>query len=275
MKTKCKSPLPWFGADSQIAAQLAVLLDYCKHITIPFCGGMGILPHLKAKHIIANDLHEHVYNFYQVAKSKDGDGMRFREMCRQTLSHPSELDLAAEILSGETLVSTSPEYVRKAWAFWAQCWIGRKGKGGTRYQGGKPSVRRAANGGNNASRLKSAAKDLEIWADMFTNCEFACEDYRECLEKTKDISDNGIYLDPPGWVTAGTAYLYGPKNEQERVQFAKDVRKSVDRFKNARVVIRYGDEPLIRELYSGWNIIEGKSRTQANKTLGELWITNG
>lgn len=65
---KTKSALSYFGSDSEGAPQLASMLDDCKHVTIPFCGGMSILPHLKARAIVANDLHRDVIHFYKVLK---------------------------------------------------------------------------------------------------------------------------------------------------------------------------------------------------------------
>ena len=267
---KTKSPLPWFGSDASVANQLGAMLDGCRHVTIPFAGGMSILPHLKAKGIVANDLHSDAYNFYHVAKSKNGDGMMFRELCRQTLSHPKELDLAKSILDEIPAFGLiSCDDVQRAWAFWAQCWIVRKGKGGTKHQGGKPSVRRTANGGNNATRIKSAAADLEAWAEEFRRCEFTCEDFRECLKSVKDGPKQGVYCDAP-WFGAGDGYLHSFDYYDHA-----DLELYVRDLQGSPVVIRYGDHPTVRELYESdaYTITEATSRTQANKKLGELWIT--
>ena len=264
-KMKTKSALPWFGSDASVAPRLGAMLDDCRHVTIPFAGGMSILPNLKAKKIVANDLHDHAVNFYHVLNGEFGDDPRDYLISRasKTLSHPSELYRAEQALEFD-------EVEDKAWAFWALCWIGRKGKGGTKNQGGKPSVRRTASGGSNASRLRSAANDLEAWAEEFRRCDFTCEDFRECLDNTKDVEGNGIYCDPP-WFGAGDGYLHS---------FSKldhiDLRDSLEIIDHAKVVIRYGDCPEVRDLYPDghWHIHEATSRTQANKPLGEIWLTN-
>lgn len=263
---KTKSALSYFGSDSEVAEQLAAMLDHCKHVTIPFVGGASILPHLKARAIVANDLHDLVINFYRVLSGRT-HGRIISEIlidrCQHTLSHPSEMDLAREILS-----SDSNDDLDRAWAFWALCWIGRKGKGGTKHQGGMPSVRRTANGGTNASRIKAAAADLGDWAKQFERCEWESICFSELLPKVADNPECGVYCDAP-WVGAGRDYLHAfTLDDHARLAGL------LERFDEATVVIRYGDHPLIRELYQSWTIIEAESRDQCNAVKGELWITN-
>lgn len=257
---KTKSCLSYFGSDSEVAGQLASMLDHCKHVTIPFVGGASILPHLKARAIVANDRHRAAINFYR-HMSDPAKREELIRLCQTTLSHPDELADAREI------VERKQETVIDAWAFWALCWIGRKGKGGTKHTGGMPSVRRTANGGTNATRISAAASDLAAWAKQFERCEWESVCFRELLPKVADNRQCGIYCDPP-WVGAGRDYLHS-FTEQDH----KDLFTLLDRFTSATIVVRYGDHPLIRKLYSSWTIIEASSRTQANSDCKEIWIT--
>jgi site-specific DNA-adenine methylase len=261
---KTKSALSYFGSDSESAADLAAMLDHCSHVTIPFVGGASILPHLKARAIVANDLHNHAIFFYRVLSGCYGQTQRSQliQACETTLSHPDEL-----LQSKKVLAIDGDNVARRAWAFWAQCWIGRKGQGGTKHQGGMPSVRRTASGGTNASRIRAAANDLEAWAKQFERCEWECVDVRELLPKVADRVDCGVYSDPP-WIGAGDDYLHSFIEQDHR-----DLARMLGRFEHTTVVVRYGDDPLIRELYAGWNITERLSRTQTNAVKGELWIT--
>lgn len=266
VQLKTKSALSYFGSDSEVAPQLAAMIDHCKHVTIPFCGGMSILPHLKARAIVANDKNSLALNFYRVMSNVYGPMLKAEliEWCQHTLSHPEEMEDAAYILHPENGSTTSLD---RAWAFWAQCWIGRKGNGGTKQMGGMPSVRRTANGGNNASRLSAAAGDLNTWAEQFKRCEWESVCFRELLPKVADETSCGIYADPP-WVGAGDSYLH-PFIEQDH----RDLFTLLDRFTSTTVVVRYGDDPMIRKLYKDWTIIDAASRTQANKDCKEIWIT--
>lgn len=266
VKLKTKSALSYFGSDSEVAAQLASMLDDCKHVTIPFCGGMSILPNLTARAIVANDAHNQVINFYRFASGRFGEVAK-RELiakCQATLSHPEEISLAQIYCDQEALRDS----MNQAWAFWALCWIGRKGKGGTNHQGGMPSVRRTANGGTNASRISAAAADLEEWSKQFERCEWESVDFRELLPKVADREGCGVYADPP-WVGVGRNYLHNFSDDDHR-----DLAVALQRFEAATVVVRYGDSELVRELYDGWRIIEASSRDQCNATKGEVWITN-
>jgi site-specific DNA-adenine methylase len=261
---KTKSALQWYGSDSQVAPQLASMINDRKHVTIPFAGGLAILPHLTATHVVVNDLHSEAINFYRCLSGRLGEPERLAliSQCKSTLSHPAELDLA------KTLQHPGYPVVDRAWAFWAQCWIGRKGCGGTDKVGLKASVRRTPIGGGNATRIRSVINDLEAWSAHFERCEFESIDFAGQLEKAKDREDCAIYVDPP-WVDEGGAYKYSFT--------AQDHGKLcgfLEGFTQAKVLVRYGDNDLIRSLYHGWNIEEVESRSQANGEVKEIWLRN-
>lgn len=260
---KTASALSYFGSDSMVARPLAAMLDHCDHVTIPFVGGASILPHLKARAIVANDLHDLAISFYRVLSGNDFQTADLIERCKRTLSHPASLAYA-ERLAQDSRATIGD----KAWAMWALCWIGRKGKGGTKHQGGMPSVRRTANGGTNASRIRAAANDLHEWAKHFERCEWESVCFRELLPKVADNESCGIYCDPP-WVDVGRNYLHS-FSQGDHVDLLDELR----RFEKTTVIVRYGDSPLVRSLYRGWNIIEAESRDQCNAVKGEIWITN-
>ncbi len=256
---KTKSALSYFGSDSEVAKQLAAMLNHCSHVTIPFVGGASILPHLTARAIVANDLNGLAINFYRVMSGSLKEQLIDR--CQHTLSHPVELISAALALEGSSDID-------RAWAYWAMCWICRKGKGGTTDHGWMPSVRRTASGGTNSSRIRAAANDLKQWAAQFERCEWESVCFRELLPKVADHAECGVYCDPP-WVDSGRNYLHAFTQSDHR-----DLRDMLARFELVTIVVRYDDHPLIRDLYSGWEIIEASSRTQNNKAIGEIWCRN-
>lgn len=268
MKTKTKAPISFFGSDAGVARELASFLDHCRHVTIPFFGGGSILPHLRAKAIVANDIHAAAINFYRVLSGREGSYARAEliRACEHTLSHPDELRLAA--MTQHPDAAYQPH--QKAWGFWAMSWIARKGKTGTRAAVGMPSVRWTANGGSNATRLRAAADDLEAWAAEFARCDWMQKDFRELLPKAADDPSCGIYVDAP-WPNGGEIYLHPFTTKDHR-----DLAEQLARFERTTVVVRYGDDPLIRELYGAdrWNIHEAEARTQSNKMRPELWIVS-
>lgn len=271
---KTKAPLSYFGSDSQYASQLGSLLDNCKHVTIPFCGGLSILPFIKASHIVANDANNLVINFYRVLAGTLGMEAQLKLIarCSNTLSHPEEMAAAQQCLEmsvdakGWVLLD---DCLDAAWGYWAMCWIGRKGKGGTKQIGGMPSLRRTANGGGNASRLCAAAADLEEWARLFRKCEFESLDFRDQLPKVADEPGCGLYVDAP-WFGAGKHYQVNFTDDCHR-----DLAALLHRFVHATIVIRYDANHLTRFHYneSDWRYREIVSRTQANTNINEVWIT--
>lgn len=267
-KLKTKSALSYFGSDSEVAPQLAAMLNHCKHVTIPFCGGLSILPHLKARAVVANDLHYYAMVFYRVASGTFGETQRkwLIDRCQGTLSHPAEMKTAQGYL--DEPMAHMP--CREAWAFWTICWVGRKGAGGTKKTTGIPSVRRTADGGTNATRVRAAAADLALWCEHFERCEWEAVSFTELLPKVADRPDCAIYADPP-WVGAGNAYLHSFL-EADHIELCNQL----NRFEHTTVVLRYGDHPFIRELYEGdrWRIIDAQSRDQCNVNKPEIWITN-
>lgn len=263
---KTTAPLPWFGTDGQVSKELGSLLDGVAHVTIPFAGGLAILPHLTARGIVANDTHEEAINFYRVASGfyKERLQCKLLERCLKTLSHPAEMKLARSILR------ESENRVDQAWAFWCLCWVGRKGKGGTKGQlteNSKPSIRWTAGGGNNASRLAAAASDLVEWTEQFRRCEFECNDFAVTLKKVADNPNCGIYCDPP-WHGSEDQYLH-PFTPADHTR----LRDALLRFEHTRIVVRYGDCDEVRELYAdGCEFRSVESRNQANGSVSEVWV---
>lgn len=265
---KTKSALSYFGSDSEVAPQIAKLLDHCRHVTIPFVGGASILPYLKARAIVANDLHDAAICFYRVM-SNPKLRPALIDYCQRTLSHPATMKAAMDTARASLQDGCFTD-LHRAWAMWAICWVGRKGKGGTRHAGGLPSVRRTADGGTNASRLRAAADDLAAWAKHFERCEWESVCFRELLPKVADRANCGVYCDPP-WVGAGRNYLHAFSPEDH-----SELEALLRRFTKTTVVVRYDDCATVRDLYSNrqWCIRSASSRDQCNAVKGEVWITN-
>lgn len=262
---KTRAPISWYGSDSAVAEQLGGYFTGIDHVTIPFAGGMSILPFLPARSVLANDKHSFLHHFYQVIAGRLGEATQKRtiELCQKTLSHPQELEDASALL--DQMDDVDPAV--RAWAFWAICWVGRKGKGGT---GGNNSVsfRRTPDGGTNATRITATASDLPLWAEQFKRCEFTCLDWTEVISKCLDNPRCGLYCDPP-WVNGGDKYVWSFKEPDHRL-----LSEGLRRFNRTKVVVRYDDCALIRRLYAGWKIKPVSSRSQANTSVREVHIFN-
>lgn len=283
---KTKTLANWFGSNRLLASTVGDQLKGCDWVGVPFCGGCSELPHIKVRGGIANDLHRHIINLALVVRDpamkadlvKRLDGMLF---------HPDELEKAQircrqreeEWAATSLFNGQKPPFI-PASLHWAQdyfvtSWMGRGAQAGTKgeFKGALP-LRYNANGGGSSVRFRSAAKSLDAWHEVCKLWEFTCEDAFEMLARVKDSKDApglGIYADAP-WPDAGDGFAHRFTERQQR-----QLAEILGAFKLVRVVIRFGDHPLIRELYpeSKWAWVLNDSRDQDNKAVREVLIING
>lgn len=271
MKKTQSRALSWFGADTQVAAQYAALLADCRHVTVPFCGGLSIVAHLveTAGEIVCNDKHHHAINLYAVLSNSIARSQFLLALEHMPFSQRL-LEQAQDIC--KRLEPRKWPDVDLAVQYFITCWMGRSGKAGTKSEfNGGLAMRWDAGGGSSPLRFQTAARSIQdVWGPICERCSFVCMDSADVLAKVKDDPKCGVYLDPP-WVGAGDDYKHR-FTQSDHVS----LRQSLDEFHQTKVVVRYGDHPLIREIYenANWFIREITSRDQANGGVKELCITN-
>jgi DNA adenine methylase len=258
---------PWFGSSRTIAPQVGEELTGCEWVGIPFMGGGCELLHIKARTIVASDLHYHVINL-AMALAHETIGPQLYRKLRRKIFHEDEL-AAAQQFCQDTVMDEMPD-LEMAEAYFVSQWMGRSGKAGTKGEfKGKLPVRWNAGGGDSAVRYQSAVRSLIAWRRVIQRVNFVCEDAFEFIGKCHDAPHHGLYVDAP-WPEDGEDYLHGfTEFDQERLA------NLLTAFQHTRVVVRFGDHPLIRELYSagaGWCWREIAGRTQANKVKREVLI---
>lgn len=241
----------------------------CSWVGIPFAGGMSELPHIKASSIVVSDLHRHVINLARVIQNH-------RDVLAEQLAlepfHPDTLAHAQEICRNRLHDQNAPPDIVAARAYFICCWMGRSAKAGTDDEfSGKLPVRWSASGGDSNTRFRSAVASLHGWGEIMQRCNFVVQDAFDFLANVKDIAGNGLYCDPP-FPGPGDAYSYRLDNAGQRKLASK-----LAEFKQCRIVCRFYDHPLVRELYPGphwtWNRLTG--RKQSNDAAPEVLILNG
>ena len=261
---------PWFGSNRMLAPLVGEALRGCKWVGVPFAGGMSELSHIKASTIVVSDLHRHVINLARVVADRGGilkdqlEGLAFhpdtlrdaQERCRMW---EQDEHLGFEINLGA------------AWCFFVSCWMGRSHKSGIDDEfNGCLSTRWNANGGDSNKRYRSAVESLDAWQEVMKRCSFSVMDCFDFLARCEDSAGHGIYCDPP-FPGPGDRY----KHKFDEAQHIK-LAHSLSVFTNTRVVCRFYDHPLIRELYPEprwkWNHLTG--RKQSNEAAPEVLITN-
>lgn len=266
MSKEVSTLVPWFGSNRTNAAEVGKLfgkLDWCG---VPFAGGMSELLHINARGLLVNDLHRDVINLANVIANPEGRAWLVNEADNMPF-HPDCLKSAQEFCKTESKF-IAPDCERALWYF-VSCWMGRSAQSGTDDEfSGNCSARFTASGGGSNVRYRSAIKALEEFGKVLREAEFSTLDFRAFLAKCHDRPKHGIYVDAP-WPDDGESYKHKFTEQDQR-----ELASGLKHFEYTRVVVRFGDHPLIRELYADWNWHFITGRTQGNNAKAEVLLTN-
>lgn len=259
---------PWFGAARMIAKHVGKAMRGCNWVCVPFAGGMPELAQIPARTIMVSDLHRHVINLATVAAHPDAGPILYRRL-RRSLFHPDNLSAAQEWCKRNHPHGEGPD-LAAAEKYFIASWMGRSHKSGIddEFNGGV-ALRWNSNGGDSVVRFRNAAHSLLAFRRIAARCQFTVADAFTVIDRCEDKLGHGIYTDAP-WPDDGDRYKHAFKEADQRRLAA-----SLGRFTKTRIVIRYGDHPLIRELYPAarWHWQEIDGRTQGNNAKAEVLIT--
>lgn len=273
MKTTALAP--WFGSNRMLAHHVGEALAGLKWVGVPFAGGMTELLHITAPTLVVSDRHRHVINLARVVQRDDLRAELIRVLdC--TLYHPDAL-ATAQTTCRDNEPDDAPD-LELAAAYFICAWMGRSGKSGTRgeFTGNLP-IRNNGNGGDSCVRFRSAIRSLVGWFGVMRRANFHVRDALEFIASANDDPTCGLYCDPP-FVGAGEEYQHNcGRTEAEQVAWHTTLAQHVSRFARTRVVMRFYDHPLVRELYPDdrwhWEPLAG--RKQTNESAPEVLLVNG
>lgn len=272
---------PWFGSNRMNAERVGELLKGRAWVGIPFAGGLCEVPHIDARTVAVNDLHSHVINLARVT-SDPVLGPRLYRLLKRAVFHPETLEAAqqeAGSVAAAGLVDVDNETrLAAAASYFVSQWMGRSGNAGkSREFAGQLPIRWTSSGGDSNTRYRSAVASLLDWRRVLARCNFTTLDAFEFLANCKDQSDHGIYCDPP-FPDAGEEYLHNAgRTKSEQRAWHEKLAAAVGRFQSARVVMRFYDHPLVRDLYpeTRWTWQRFTGRTQSNGKAEEVLLMNG
>ena len=274
-KPKVTAIAQWFGTARMIGEHVGEALQDCEWVGIPFCGGCCEVPYIEARTIQCNDLHRHLYCLCRVIANEKGFRQLASELqCR--LFHPDMLEHAQEYCK---LAECEPARMKDPieWAanYFICCWMTRAGTAGTpsEFTAGV-STRWDAGGGDSNRRFRNAISSIEDWHKILVDrVNFTCLEWFEFLKKCKDKRKHGIYVDAP-FLGTGKKYThnFGATEDDQ-----KELYRLLEKFKQARMVVRAYDTPFIRSLYiyDGWEFREITGRKQTNAEAPEVLIVRG
>lgn len=273
----------WYGANRMHAVTAGQQMGPCAWVGVPFMGGASELPFFDTRAGVANDKHRHVINLARVIADPTLKIALASRLAR-LLFHPDELrDAQAACLKrqapqrpglfgGDTPEPDTAPDLDWAVDYFVCSWMGRGAGCGTKgeFRGGL-SMRWTSNGGDSAIRFRSATDSLDAWHRALLPWNFTILDAFDFLGNCKDLPDHGVFCDAP-WVLEGDSYTYTFDEGQHR-----RLAEVLGGFEEARVVVRYGDCPLVRELYpeGEWTWVRQTTRGQANNAVHEVLLLNG
>lgn len=286
----------WFGTDRTIAPEAGRQLGKLDWCGIPFCGGLGVVQHITARTILANDLHRHVINLARVVADPTLKELMAARLAAMPF-HPDTLLEAQQyckLKDAPKVVlfdfSEPHEYevdgVEWAAAYFVTSWMSRAGSSGRADEfTAKQSIRYTAGGGDSNTRYRNAIASLDAWQVQLARCNFTVGDGFEFIERVIQADRKpeqhkserrGLYLDPP-FPGLGARYTHQlTADDQQTFNGQRRLARMLDQIKTYKICVRYYDHPLIRELYpeGKWTYLRPNSKTQTNKEVAELLLVN-
>ncbi len=266
---------PWYGSNRLLGPEVGRHLQGCEWVGIPFAGGMCEVPHIHARTVVVNDLHEAIIALARVTAHEVLGPTLYRRL-RRKLLHPTELQNAQdrcrliEASVQETREQVSDELLL-SWAeqYFTAVWMARAGAAGTdRELDASLALRWNAGGGDSAKRYQNAIRSLNEWRRTLRRATFNTLDVFAFLDKCKDLPKHGIYCDQP---FPGPGDKYKHKFDQNKTAL---LAKRLAQFENARIVCRFYDHPFVREHYpdSLWQWHHLSGRKQTNEEAPEVLL---
>jgi DNA adenine methylase len=239
---------PWFGGKRTLAPVIVEELGQHYSYVEPFCGSLAvILAKPVATQELVNDLHGDLTNLARVIASPAAFDL-YDRLQRTIMAEGLYLD-ALEYL--KVPLASGIDRSRAYWYFIAS-WMGRNGTAGLRRTNWQISVRWTPTGGSSPTRFRAAVESLPAWNNRLRSVEILQRDGLEVLAKLEDGEGVAIYADPP-YFTRGartsTSSRYAHEfTPEQHARLSQELR----RFRKARVVVSYYEDPELEALYPGW-----------------------
>jgi DNA adenine methylase len=251
---KIKALAPWFGSKRTLAPRIVAELGPHKFYVEPFCGSCAVL---LAKPIAGmetvNDLHGDLVNLARVLASSRADELFAR--CARMLMAEAVHAEARAVCGTPANVAPSVEAVtdqhvdRAAW-YMVLSWQGRNGSAGTSITNLTTARRFTHNGGSGGLRWANAVASIPAWHDRLSRVCISSMDAFELIERLADQAGTVLYVDPP-YLRKSDKYIHDLETAEHHARLAS----LLGRFKQARVVVSYYDEPELRDWYAGWTFV--------------------
>jgi len=244
---KIKSLAPWFGGKRKLAPKIVELLGPHRIYWEPLCGSMAVLmlkPPCEMETV--NDLHGDLINLARVIQDKEL-GFQLYDKLSRTLYAERFFAESKERWISQT--NGQPD-IDRAYDYFVASWMGLNGVSGTQRYNYAFALRWCIGGGQGARRWRSVIESIPAWHKRLQNVVILQRDAFEILDNIKDTKETVVYCDPP-YFDKSDKYIHDFTAEQH-----EQLAQSLQRFKKARVIVSYYDDPRLESLYEGFDKIE-------------------
>lgn len=235
--TRHKSPISWVGGKTQLAPVIVSLMPQHDHYVEVCCGSLQVFFAKPPSPL-------------ETINDKNGDLMNFWLVCRDHLDEfkqkvkwtPYSRRLF-EIWNAEPLPDDPVE--RAARWFYLNC-----ARYSAVFHGGWSYLKIKSDCGSPpARRFRSRIGRLEAVRERLADVQIECADYSDVIERFGAGERNLLYIDPP--YVGSEAHYEELFTTEDHENLAALLRKA-----EARIILSYGDHPVVRELYKEWYIRE-------------------
>lgn len=236
---------PWFGSKRTLAPRIVEQLGPHRCYWEPFCGSMAVLlakPEVSQETV--SDLHGDLVNLARVIADPAEGPRLYRRLRRTLVCEDLHRDAAARLR--ERALDRQPGAIPNpdaAYDFFLGSWLGRNGVIGTESYNQGFCVRYTTNGGIQGTRFAAAVRSIPAWRRRLREVTILRRDGLALLERIEDQAGVSIYCDPP-YLQKGATYVhdFAAADHGRLAELA-------GRFRRARVVVSYYDDPRLEPLY--------------------------
>jgi DNA adenine methylase len=242
---KIKAIVPYFGGKRNLAPTIVELIGRHRIYWEPFCGSMAVLmvkPPCELETV--NDLHGDLINLARVIQDKEFGFQLYQKLSR-TL-YVEQFFRESQKRWMQAKYDDSKLDIDRAYDYFIVSWLGINGVSGTERVNYQFAMRWCIGGGQGAKRWTNVIESLPAWHKRLQNVVILQRDAFELIRNIKDEYECVIYCDPP-YFDKSDKYVHDFM-EQQHEQLAEILH----RFKKARVIVSYYDNPKLEELYPDW-----------------------
>lgn len=241
------SPIRWFGGKHYLAKDIIPLMPIHHCYAEPFSGGLHVMTQKEPSRVeISNDIDADLINFLMTLRNSRA------ELLEALRTIPTSRYLTEKWMK-EPLPEDSFEKAVRWWYLLRHKIVASNNQ----------------NSGFRAGKVKSTAIDyqnsiirLEQFEKRMRNVMIECLDFRELI-KRYDSENTFFFIDPP---YVGREGMYkGQFTEQDHRDLAELLRNI-----KGKALVSYYPDPLILELYEGWNSKTVDALVGSNVTKAEF-----